>query len=47
MKTVISIPIIISLVDFVALNGVRYYSTSYNIIGRGFYLSKKGAINEN
>jgi len=38
MKTVTCISLIISLVDFVTLNGVRYNSTSYNIIGSGFYL---------
>ena len=38
MKTVTSISLIIFPVDFVALNGVRYYSTYTNIIGRDFYL---------
>ena len=37
MKTANSISIIISPVDFVTLNGVRYNSTSYNIIGRDFF----------
>jgi len=36
MKTVNSISIIISPVDFVTLNGVRFDGTQYNIIGRGF-----------
>ena len=38
MKIVNYISLIISPVDFVTLNGVRFDGTPDNLIGRGFYL---------